>query len=335
MKIFDKYKLGPTELKNRLVMPPMCMYQVENNNGIANSFHKSHYTARAIGQVGLIIVESTGVMPNARITDNCLGLWNDDQIDGLKEIVDNVHREGSKVFIQLNHAGRKSETSGLKHVGPSAIAFNDQELNYEQASSDEIDEIISAFKEAAIRADKAGFDGIEIHSAHGYLIHQFISPISNKRDDEYGQDKFLLLKKVTEAVRSVWPKEKGLIVRISATDYLEEGLKIEEWIRFFVENPNLFDAIHVSSGGLVNAPINAYPGYMLEFSRRIRETTSYPTIGVGLLNNGDIANMAIENGNCDLVACGRELLRNPNFLLNIAHERSRDDLIPKSYLRAY
>lgn len=335
MKLFDKYKLGPTELKNRLVMPPMCMYQVENNDGISNSFHKAHYTARAIGQVGLIIVESTGVLPNGRITDNCLGLWDDKQIEGLKEIVDNVHREGSKIYLQLNHAGRKSETSGIKHIGPSAIEFNDQPINYEEASLEEIDEVIEAFKEAAIRADKAGFDGIEIHSAHGYLIHQFISPISNRRNDEYGQDKFLLLKNVTKAVKSVWPDDKGLTIRISATDYLEEGLKVEEWIRFFVENPNLYDAVHVSSGGLVIAPINAYPGYILEFARKIRQTTSYPTIGVGLLNNGDIANMAIENRNCDLVACGRELLRNPNFLLDIAHKRGLDQVIPKSYKRAY
>jgi len=335
MKLFEEYKIKNLVLKNRLVMPPMCMYQVKNNDGKLEPFHFAHYTQRAIGQVGLIIVESTGVTENGRITDNCLGLWDDSQIEAMKQLVDHVHENGSKIAIQLNHAGRKSETSGLSHIGPSKIEFNDQEINYKEASTDEIEQVINSFADAAKRADLAGFDAIEIHGAHGYLIHQFISPLSNKRDDEYGKDRFLLLKKIVEAIKQVWPQEKPLWLRISATDYTEGGLEVEDWIQFLKENDSLVDLIHVSAGGNVNAKINIYPGYMLDYARRIKEETGYPTIGVGLVNKADLMNFALENNICDLIACGRELLRNPNIFLEIARDRKREDLIPYSYKRAY
>lgn len=335
MKILEKYKIGQLELKNRIVMPPMCMWQADTLDGKANSFHKAHYISRAIGQVGLIIVEATGVMPNGRISDRDLGLWEDGQIAPLKEIVDGVHREGSKIAIQLAHAGRKSETSELRHIGPSKISFNDDEYKYEEASLDEIEEVIAAFKSAAIRANKAGFDGIEIHAAHGYFIHEFISPLSNKRDDAYGKDRFLLLKKVIEQVREVFPKEKPIWIRISAKDYLDNGLEVEDWIEFLKSNQNLVDIIHVSSGGLENAKINAYPGYMLDFAKKIKANTDYETIGVGLINDKDLATFALENEYCDLVAFGRELLRNPNLPMQIAKERKLEGFNHPAYDRAF
>lgn len=335
MKLFDAFPVRDMVLKNRMVMPPMCMYQVEDNDGVANSFHLGHYTARAIGQVGLIIVESTGVSPNGRITDQCLGLWDDAQINNLRRIVDAVHHEGSKIAIQLNHAGRKSETSNLKHVGPSKINYNDEVATYEELITEEIEKIVDDFKSAALRADQAGFDAIEIHGAHGYLIHQFISPLSNQRKDKYGEDRFLFLKELTQAIKSVWPKNKMLLLRISATDFLEDGLQLEDWIQFFSAQEDLYDFIHVSAGGVVNAPIHVYPGYMVDFAREIRERTSYKTIAVGLLNEADLVNYTLESGASDLVACGRVLLRDANFYLRIAKARGREDLVPEVYKRAF
>lgn len=335
MKLFEKYNLGNLELHNRMVMPPMCMYSVSKKDGIVTPFHIAHYTARAIGKVGLIIVESTGITDNGRISDYDLGLWDDGQVQGFKNLVDSVHYEGSKIAIQLNHAGRKSETKNLRHIGPSAIEFNDQELNYEEASVEDINEVIKSFGLAAKRADEAGFDGLEIHAAHGYLLSQFISPLSNKRDDEYGKDRFLLLKQVTKEITKYWPEEKPLWIRISATDFRDDGLKVNDWIDFLNKNPNLYDIVHVSGGGVVNTEIHAYPGYMLQYAKRIKDETSYPTIGVGLLNTSDIVSYTLENEEADLVACGRELLRNPNFLLKIAKERKVDDFIHPAYKRAF
>lgn len=333
MKLFEKYNLGNLELKNRMVMPPMCMYQAKD--GKVNEFHIAHYTARAIGQVGLIIVEATGVMDNGRITDNCLGIWDDKQIDGHKELVESVHSQGSKIAIQLIHAGRKSETSGLEHYAPSNIKFNDKKAEFLEMTEDEIQKTIKAFKEAAKRALEAGYDGIEIHAAHGYLINQFISPLSNKRDDKYGNDKFLLLKNITEAIKEVWPKDKPLWLRISATDYKQGGVQVEDWIEFLNSYEKKYDIIHVSAGGVENTEIHVYPGYMIEYAKRIKENTSYPTIGVGLLNEADLINYVLESNSCDLAACGRELLRNPNLLLKIAKDRKQDNLIHRSYKRAY
>lgn len=335
MKLFEKTNIKSLRLNNRLVMPPMCMYQVSKNDGIANSFHFAHYVSKAISQVGLIIIEATGVTPNGRITDECLGLYDDNQINALKDIVDEVHQQGSSIAIQLNHAGRKSTTRNLLHYGPSEVAYNDKPLDYIAMTHDQINEVINSFKDAAYRAHLAGFDAIELHGAHGYLIHQFISPLSNHRMDEYGKDRFLFLKQIVQAIKTVWPQEKSLLLRISATDYSENGLTVEDWIQFFNQYPDLFDLIHVSSGGLVNAPIRLFPGYQLNFAKRIREETQYPTIGVGLVDDPQLILSSLELGYCDYIACGRELLRNPNLFLQLAKMSNRNDLIPFSYQRGY
>lgn len=335
MKLFENYKIKNLNLENRLVMPPMCTYQCFKKDGKAYDFHLSHYVSRAISKVGLIIVESTGVTNNGRISDYDLGLYEDSQIEGLKKIVEGVHKQGSKIAIQLNHAGRKSETKNLKHIGPSSIEFNDFPFSYESASIKEIKEVINSFKNSAIRANIAGFDALEIHAAHGYLIHQFISPLSNNREDEYGKDRFLLLKNIINEIKKVWPDEKPLWIRISATDYHAYGLKVEDWIKFLNDNPDFVDLIHVSAGGIINVPIKAYPGYMLEFSQKIKEQTNYPTIGVGKLNNSDIISLALESKMCDLVSAGRKLLKSPNFFLDLAYENNREDLISEVYKLAY
>lgn len=335
MKLFEPYTIKNLTLHNRLVMPPMCMYQCLHKDGKAYDFHSAHYIARAVGQVGLVIVEATGVTPNGRISDFDLGLYQDDQVEGLRNIVDGVHRQGSKCAIQLNHAGRKSETAGIKHIGPSMIPFNDQIVDYHACTIEDIEEVIAAFRASAMRSHQAGFDGIEIHAAHGYLIHQFVSPLSNQREDEYGQDRFLLLRKIVDAIKEVWPKEKPLWIRISATDYHKDGLRVEDWITFFKEYPDLVDMVHVSAGAIINVPIHSYPGYMLDLSRKIKLETSYNTIGVGLVNTSELMSYALESGTCDLIACGRGLLRDPNLLLNIAKDIGVELSISDSYKRAF
>lgn len=334
MKLFEEYTDDKIKLKNHLVMPPMCMYQCKEEDGIPTDFHVAHYGARAIGQVGMIIVEATGVMENGRISDYCLGLWNDEQLEGHKRIVSSIKNNGSYAAIQLNHAGRKSETSGLRHIGPSEVEYNDKELDYEEMTLEDIKEVVLAFKDAAKRADEAGYDGLEIHAAHGYLIHQFISPLANKRKDKYGEDRFLLLKEIVSAIKEVWPSEKAIWMRISATDYHEDGLKVEDWIDFLNENKDLVDFVHVSAGAVVNVPIKVYPGYMLQFTKRIKEETGYKTIGVGKIKTLELSSYALEEGACDLVAIGRELLKNPNLYLDFVEERGKGE-IPFYYKRAY
>lgn len=335
MGLFDSYKIKNLELKNKLVMPPMCTYQSFNHDGKVTSFHCGHYISRAIGQVGLIIMEATAVLPNGRITDNDLGIYNDEHIEPLKEIVDGAHLQGSKIAIQISHAGRKSTTSQDRHVGPSAVKYNEQDLDYEALSLIEIDEVIRAFKDAARRAHLAGFDALEIHGAHGYLVHEFISPLSNFRDDEYGKDRFLFLKNIVKEIKSVWPNDKALFLRISANDFIDGGLKVEDWISFLNENPDLVDMIHVSSGGIMGARIELYPGYQLDYAKAIREQTSYPVIGVGLINDSDMIHASLDLGYCDLVATGRELLRDPNLFIKLAFESGYDYLIPEYLERAF
>lgn len=335
MKIFEPITINQLELKNRLVMPPMCMYQVFKKDGFVTDFHKSHYHARAMGEVGLIIVESTGVSSEGRISSYDLGIYSDDHITGLSELVKAAHTHGSKIAIQLNHAGRKSTSDDSIHYGPSAIRSYDYLDVPTELSIHEIKRIIQDFKTAAKRANKAGFDAIEIHGAHGYLIHQFLSPISNIREDEYGQNKLLFLQQIIEAIKSEF--DKTLILRISADEFNTEGYDVNDMINYLREVEKDIDCIHVSSGGNVrpNKEIVVQPGYQVFLSDKIKNKLNTPTIAVGLLNTEeDIVNV-LENDHADLVACGRELLRDSNLYLRIAKKYDRKDLIPKYYERAY
>ncbi len=335
MKLFEPYELDSIHLKNRLVVPPMCMYQVKNHDGIATDFHYTHYTNLAIGQAGLIIVEATGVLPEGRITDNCLGLYRDEQISPLKRIVDSVHQYGSSIAIQLNHAGRKSEA--VDHidacVAPSAIAFNDRYRMPHALSEPEIQEIISAFASAAKRAEEAGFDGIEIHGAHGYLINQFISPVTNKRNDVY-KDHGLFLRQVVEATAKavsipVW-------LRLSSTDYEPQGYTVKDMINILTPLKNTLACLHVSSGGVtLTPPTSIYPGYQIGDALILREKLRLPVIGVGLLDSPDLVNYLLESNQVDLVAIGRGLLHDPFWLMNVAKARKKEDLIFPSYLRGF
>ena len=330
--LFESYQLKSMKLKNRVVMPPMCMYSA-NTEGFANDFHYVHYATRAIGGVGLIIQEATAITPNGRISENDLGIWCDDHVAGLKKIVDLIHQNGSVAGIQINHAGRKAKISSGVILAPSALGYsNDYEMPHEMTKKD-IKDVIKAFADAARRADEAGYDLLELHGAHGYLIFQFLSPISNLRSDEYKDGK-VFLREVMEAVTKVWPKEKVLCLRISATEYVEGGVTPESISEMINSVKDLgLDIIHVSSGGNVLVKINAYPGYQLGLAERVKELTGLPVIGGGLISDIVLAEHAVASKKCDLVYLGRVLLRVPYFVLNQAKEVGYDIEYPKAYLR--
>ena len=337
MNTFKSYTLKNTLLKNRIVMPPMCVYS-SDETGIANNFHYTHYVTRAIGGVGLIIVESTGVVKNGRTTDADLGIWDDAQINALKNIVEGVKKYGSKIAIQLNHAGRKYTGIAGEVVAPSPIKFDEKSSLPKELTKSEIKQIVVNFKEAAIRADKAGFDTIEIHGAHGYLIHQFLSPLSNLREDEYGgniKNRTRLLKEVLEAVTEVWPKEKPILLRVSSNDYKDGGITLNDMEEIINEVREYIDMVHVSTGGLIPALINVYPGYQLNYSNTLKEKCNIPTIAVGLITDINMAEEIISNDRADLVAIGRELLRNPYFVLNQAKIKNIDIEYPEQYRGAF
>ena len=228
-KLFEPFTIKGMELKNRIVMSPMCMYSCLNQDGIVTDWHKIHYTSRAVGQVGLIIVEATAVTPQGRISPQDLGIWSDKHIAGLKELVRLAHDNGARIGIQIAHAGRKANLEE-PIVAPSAIPFPEMKVPEEMTSA-KIRETVDAFAAAAERASQAGFDCIEIHAAHGYLINQFLSPLTNHRQDEYGgsrDNRYRFLREVIDSVRSVW---KGpLFVRISAEEYAPEGNHIEDYV---------------------------------------------------------------------------------------------------------
>ena len=221
-KLFSKLKIKDMDLKNRIVMAPMCMDSCNDEDGIANNWHFIHYSTRAIGGVGLIIVESTGIEPGGRITDNDLGIWSEEHVKNLSNIVNECHKYGAKIGIQINHAGRKSETLSYPIIAPSPIAFNEHYRLPNEMTKEDINNTIDLFKAAAKRALTAGFDLLELHGAHGYLIGQFLSPLTNKRKDEYGgtkENRVRFLREIIQAVKTVWPETKPLQLRVSAEDY--------------------------------------------------------------------------------------------------------------------
>jgi len=336
-KLFTSLKIKDMEIRNRIVMPPMCMYS-SDNEGKANSWHFIHYATRAIGGVGLIIVEATAVEPKGRLSDNDLGLWDDSHVEGLSKIVEEVKRHGAKIGIQINHAGRKCAANEEVIIAPSVIAFDESYNTPVEMTKDDIKNTVNLFRNAALRAYKAGFDMIEIHGAHGYLINQFLSPLSNKRTDEYGgslKNRARFLKEVIHAVREVWPAEKPLGVRVSAEDYAEGGnhdTDLAEIINM-VKSEGV-DMVNVSSGAVVPVKMKVYPGYQIKFAETVKKITGLPVIAGGLITEAVMAEEILQNERADMVYMGRELLRNPYFPLNAAKE-VRDEIIwPKQYERA-
>ncbi|MED5049586.1 NADPH dehydrogenase NamA [Bacillus siamensis] len=335
-KLFTPWTVKDVTIKNRIVMAPMCMYSSHEKDGKLQPFHMAHYISRAIGQVGLIIVEATAVNPQGRITDQDLGIWSDDHIEGFAKLTEQVKAQGSTIGIQLAHAGRKAELDGEIYA-PSAIPFDEQSKTPAEMTIEQIKETIQEFKQAAARAKKAGFDIIELHAAHGYLMHEFLSPLSNHRTDEYGgsnENRYRFLGETIEAVKEVW--DGPLFVRVSASDYTDKGLDIADHIGFakWMKEQGV-DLIDCSSGALVQADINVFPGYQVSFSEKIREQAEIATGAVGLITTGTMAEEILQNNRADLIFVARELLRDPHFARSAAKQLNTEIPSPVQYDRAW
>uniref|UniRef100_A0A942T2W7 NADPH dehydrogenase n=3 Tax=Neobacillus citreus TaxID=2833578 RepID=A0A942T2W7_9BACI len=335
-KLFSPYTVKGVTFKNRIVMAPMCMYSSHNEDGHLQNWHRTHYTSRAVGQVGLIIVEATAVSPEGRISPQDLGIWNDEHIAGFQELAGLVKEHGAKIGIQLAHAGRKAVLEG-EILAPSAIAFNEKSKTPKEMTKDDIAATIEAFKKGAERVKKAGFDVIEIHGAHGYLINEFLSPLSNKRTDEYGgsaENRYRFLREVIDAVKTVW--DGPLFVRVSAHDYHEDGLTPEDYITFgnWMKKQGV-DLIDVSSGAVVPARIDVYPGYQVKYSEAIKYGADIPTGAVGLITSPLHAEEILQNERADLIFLARELLRDPYWPRKAAKELGVSIDGPKQYERGW
>ncbi|MFV8324672.1 NADH:flavin oxidoreductase/NADH oxidase [Flavobacterium sp. ZS1P14] len=350
-KLFSPLQIKNITLKNRIVISPMCQYS--SKDGFANDWHLVHLGSRASGGAALIIQEATAVSPEGRISPEDLGLWKDEQIEKMQCINRFIISQNSVPGIQLAHAGRKAsvaspwnggkkldETQGCwDTVAPSAIAYNDNEKAPVALDKTGIQKVISDFKATAKRAVQAGFQVLEIHAAHGYLLHQFLSPLSNFRTDEYGgsfENRIRLTLDVVEAVQSEWVEYLPLFVRISATDWAEGGWNIEESVQLSkILKEKGVDLIDVSSGGLVSyQQISLGPGYQVPFAERIKKESAVMTGAVGLITAPSQAEEIIANGKADLILFARESLRNPNLGLTFAQELHADIQWPKQYERA-
>ncbi|MDQ1910559.1 NADPH dehydrogenase NamA [Paenibacillus sp. GD4] len=334
--LFTPYTIKQVTFKNRIVMSPMCMYSCRDESGKVNHWHKVHYPTRAVGGVGLLIVEATAVTPQGRISPQDLGIWSDEHIAGLKELTELVHEQGAHIGIQLAHAGRKAMIDG-PILAPSAIAFNEKSKTPEAMSEQQIRETIDAFVQGARRAKEAGFDVIEIHGAHGYLINEFLSPLANKRDDAYGGDRdrrYRFLQDVIDGVRSVW--DGPLFVRVSAHEYDPAGNTPEDYVYYAARMKEQgVDLIDVSSGAVVPAAPAAYPGYQVPFSEAIRRGAEIATGAVGLITSPQQAEEILQNGRADLVLLGRELLRDPYWARTAAQALGVQLTPPKQYQRGW
>ena len=333
--LFDPFRLRGLTLRNRIVMAPMVM-SATRGDGKATDWHLVHYGARAVGGAGLILLEGTAVETGGRRSDDdrLLGLWDDDQIEPLARITRFCVEQGAATGIQLYHIGRKGPRDGVP-VGPSPVPFDADTPTPHELSIAEIADRIDAFAHAAQRAVKAGFQVVELHGAHGYLISQFLSPLANRRSDAYGGDikaRARFACEVVSATRQAVPEDLPLLVRISATDYVEGGNTVEEMaVASRLMHEAGADVIHVSAGG--NAPDSppTYPGYTIPLSETIRRNAGVPTIAVGLIRSPWMAEETIRNGRADLVALGRELLRRPYWPLAAARELGVDVTWPASY----
>lgn len=333
--------IGDVTLKNRIVMPPMCMYHAKQD-GHPNAFHTLHYGSKALGGVGLIIVEATAIEPRGRISENDLGIWADEHIVSHRALTAICHNNDAKIAVQLAHAGRKCGCASETPIAPSAIAFS-TEAPYRTPTAltlEEIEEIKDSFVRAALRAKEAGYDMVEIHGAHGYLLCEFLSPLSNQRNDRYGgtlENRCRLLVEVTKAVKEAI--NLPVIVRISAEEWMEYGWNIEDSIVLSKALKTAgADVIHVSAGGnqaVTQTQPLFVPLYQADYAKRIRHEGSIPTIAVGLITTPSEGEALLMGEICDFVAYGRALLRNPNLALAAAKEFQETDKIPEFFRRGF
>jgi 2,4-dienoyl-CoA reductase-like NADH-dependent reductase (Old Yellow Enzyme family) len=349
--LFSPFQLRSVVFPNRIGVSPMCEYS--SQDGFANDWHLVHLGCRAQGGAGLVMTEASAVTPEGRISINDLGIWKDAHIAKLEQIARFIHSQGARAGVQLAHAGRKGsmtapfggerlltpEEGRWEPLGPSAIAFSPNYAVPKALDEAEIAGVISGFADAARRVDKAGFDFVEIHAAHGYLLHEFLSPLSNQRTDQYGgsfDNRIRLLLEVTDAVRAVWPDQLPLFVRISATDWAEGGWCPDESVELARRlSEHGVDLIDVSSGGQVpNAKIPVGPGFQVPFAARIRNEAGIPTAAVGMITEPKQANDIIADGDADMVLLAREMLRDPYWPLHAASALGETASWPVQYLRA-
>ena len=349
--LFSPFQLRSVVFANRIGVSPMCQYS--SQDGMATDWHLVHLGSRAQGGAGLVMMEAAAVLPEGRITPGDLGIWKEEHIPVLQRIVSFLHSQGVRAGIQLAHAGRKASMAvpfggerlllpregGWPTVAPSALAFGPGYSTPKPLSPIGLAAIASAFAQGARRALAAQFDFVEIHAAHGYLLHQFLSPLANRRTDTYGgsfRNRIRLVLEVVDAVRAAWPHHLPLFVRLSATDWVEGGWTVDET----VELAGLFrehgvDLVDASSGGQVpNAQVPLEPGYQVEFAGRIRREAGIPTAAVGLISDPSQADAIVARGDADIVLLGREMLRDPYFPLHAAAVLGEAVSWPAQYLRA-
>jgi len=338
-KLAQSFNLKNMELRNRTVMAPMCQYAVDKEDGTPNEWHYVHYVSRAIGGTGLIIMEMTNVEPRGRISNHCLGLWSDEQIPAYKRIVDEVHKHGAKIGIQIAHAGRKA-TDAKDPVCSSAISVShdDSTPKPHALTTEEVYETIELFKQAVRRAVEAGFDCIELHGAHGYLIHQFHSPNINKREDEFGQDLAKFGVEIIKAARRVMPATMPLIFRISAREYMLNGYETEHAIALSKKYAEAgVDSFHVSTGG--EGPVSVVQprsdaGYQVEYAKAFKTAfPELPIIAVGQLHDPQVAEATLQNNDADLIAIGRAFLDDPYWTLHAIKALTGKITPPTPYVR--
>lgn len=350
-KLFEPLQIKGIEFRNRIVTSPMCQYSSED--GFANDWHLVHLGARAIGGAALVFTEAIAVTAKGRISPWDLGIWKDEHIEFLKRITSFIHAHGAIAGTQLAHAGRKASVDtpwrrgkkieenegGWKPEGPSPVPFKEGDHVPHELSVDEIKSLADAFKQAAVRAVKAGFKVIEIHAAHGYLINEFLSPASNFRTDEYGgsfDNRIRFLLEVIDAVKEVWPAENPLFVRISASEWSEEGWTVDDSVQLAIRLKTVgVDLVDCSSGGnIYKAPVQVGPLYQTPFAEKVKKESGIMTGAVGLITTAAECEEILQNGRADMIFLARQLLRDPYFPLHAARELGVDIAWPDQYLRA-
>ena len=348
--LYSPFQLKGLTLPNRIVVSPMCQYR--SKDGMANDWHLVHLGSRAVGGAGLIFTEAAAVSPEGRISPDDLGIWKDEHIEPLKRVTTFIREQGAKSGIQLAHAGRKASTAppwegryqvdatdrGWQTVAPSPIPFNEDDIVPAALTIDEIQQVVKSFAEAAKRSLEAGFDTIEIHGAHGYLINQFISPLTNKRTDEYGgsfENRVRLLMEVTQAIHNVIPDEMPLFVRISAHEWAEGGHTINDSVEVAkLLKAHGADLIDCSSGAVVREQkIVIEKNYQVPFAAQIKREANIATGAVGLITDAEQAEEILQAGKADLIFLGREMLRNPYFALREAEKLGEEIEWTKQYRR--
>lgn len=333
--LFEPIRIRGLEARNRLMMSAMCQYAAED--GLANDWHRTHYASRAVGQAGLISLEMTAVHPLGRITPGCLGIWDDAHVPGLRGIAEACQQQGAKVGVQLGHAGRKGEFFDQGLVAPSALPFADQWAVPRALTRAEVGALVGSYADAARRAEQAGFDYIELHAAHGYLINQFTSPLANQRADGYGTDRERFLREILQTLREVWPSHKPIFMKVSTIERDAGGATQAEVLARVGRMREWVDLVIASSGAMAPTSgirFDAFPGYQVPFAEAIRRETGIATAAVGMLDHPLLAEEVLKNGRADVISVGRQFLRDPYYPLHAARVLGAEIAWPKPYDKA-